>query len=256
VHPPAAETWEPIIPIRIMAKSAKFSETGRRISEARERRGWNRNQLAKASSLSWANLVRYEEGENEPSAGKLLRIAEALGVSADWLMGRKGAHETMAAGPIDVAVRMSENIQGPGSVDESEFRAVPLVSDSIAAGRALIVDEEIEEYALIHISQVTGRTDLVAVRVDRKMGRSMLPLIQPGAVVVIDRRDKAIAENGIYAVRDDSGGCTLKRLQWTPPRLWLVPENRDEPVVHIDLNSDSPDDWILGRVVWAYQPLV
>jgi transcriptional regulator with XRE-family HTH domain len=239
-----------------MAKSTHFRQTGMRISEARERRGWNRNQLAKASGLSWANLTRYEDGENEPSAGKLLRIAEALGVSVDWLMGRKGAHETVVAGPVDVAVRMSENVQGPNVVEETDFRAVPLVSGSIAAGSPLIVDEDIEEYALVHVSQLTGRSDLVAVRVDRRMGQSMLPLIQPGAVVVIDRRDKEIAAEGIFAVRDDSGACTLKRLQWTPPRLWLVPENRDEPVVHIDLDGGSPGDWIVGRVVWAYQPLV
>ncbi len=238
-----------------MAKPSRFKQTGKRISEARDRRGWNRNQLAKASSLSWANLTRYEDGENEPSAGKLLRIAEALGVSVDWLMDRKGAHEMVVAGPVDVAVRMSENVQGPGVVDESDFCAVPLVSGSIAAGNPLIVDEDIEEYALVHVSQLAGRSDLVAVRVDRRMGLSMLPLIQPGAVVVIDRRDKVIAAEGIFAVRDDSGACTLKRLQWTPPRLWLVPENRDEPVVHFDLDGGSPEDWIVGRVVWAYQPL-
>ena len=83
----------------------------------------------------------------------------------------------------------------------------------------------------------------------------MIPLIQPGAVVVIDRRDKGIVPGGIYAVRDESGGCTLKRLQWTPPRLWLVPENRDEAVTHIDLDGEEPADRIVGRVVWAYQPL-
>ena len=239
-----------------MAKSGRFKETGVRIAEARSLKGWNRNQLAKASGMSWANLVRYEEGENEPSAGKLLSIAEALGVSVDWLLGRPGAKETPAAGPVDVSLRMVEGLQGPGVVDSSDFRAVPLVGGSIAAGNARIVDEDIEEYALVHISQLTGRADLVAVRVDVRMGRSMMPLIQPGAVVVIDRRDKAITPEGIFAVRDESGGCTLKRLQWTPPRLWLVPENRDEPVVHLDLDSEGPEDWIVGRVVWAYQPLV
>jgi transcriptional regulator with XRE-family HTH domain len=238
-----------------MAKSAQFKNAGSRIARARSQRGWNRNQLARASGMSWANLTRYEEGENEPSAGKLLRIAEALGVSVDWLLGREGAQERVAAGPIDVTVRMSSNIQGPGVVDESEFRAVPLVNGTIAAGNARIVDENIEEYALIHISQITGRADLVAVRVDLEMGRSMLPLIQLGAVAVIDRRDKAITPDGIYAVRDLSGGCTMKRLQWTPPRLWLVPENRDEPVAHIDLDGEGPESRIVGRVVWAYQPL-
>ncbi len=239
-----------------MAKSTQSELTGKRIAEARAARGWNRNQLAKAAGMNWGNLVRYEEGQNEPSAGKLLQLAEALGVSADWLLGRKGAQNFRETGPVDVKIRLSETIQGPGRVDESDFRAVPLVTGAIAAGSARIVDEDIEEYALIHVSQVGGRGDLVAVRVSREMGLSMMPLIQPGAVVVIDRRDKEIVPQGVYAVRDESGGCTLKHLQWTPPRLWLVPENRDEPVIHIEMVSGTPEERIIGRVVWAYQPLV
>ncbi len=238
-----------------MPKSSDFKHIGKRIAETRAKRGLNRNQLAKAAGMSWANLVRYEEGENEPSAGKLLRVAQALGVTVDWLLGRKGAPEAEAAAPLDVAVRLADNLQGPGQVTDSDFRAVPLVSGLIAAGSGRIVDEEVEEYALIHVSQVAGRGDLVAVRVSREMGRSMVPLIQPGAVVVIDRRDKSIVPLGIYAVRDEAGGCTLKRLQWTPPRLWLIPENREEPVTHIDLAGEDPDSQIVGRVVWAYQPL-
>ena len=159
------------------------------------------------------------------------------------------------AGPLSVVLSRSDNLQTPGKVNDAEFRAVPLVAGSIAAGSARIVDEAIEEYALIHVSQIAGRGDLVSVRVDREMGQSMIPLIQPGAVVVIDRRDKQIVPDGIYAVRDESGGCTLKRLQWTPPRLWLVPENREEAVAHIDLDAEDPSDRIVGRVVWAYQPL-
>lgn len=239
-----------------MAKSPQSELTGKRIAAARAAKGWNRNRLARAAGMSWGNLVRYEEGENEPSAGKLLRLAEALGVSADWLLGRKKSRDFGESGPLDVSLRLSENVQGPGRVDESDFRAVPLVAGAIAAGSARIVDEDIEEYALIHVSQVTGRTDLVAVRVSREMGRSMMPLIQPGAVVVIDRRDKVIVPHGVYAVRDDTEGCTLKHLQWTPPRLWLVPENRDEPVVHIDIPSETPEERIVGRVVWAYQPFL
>ncbi len=230
-------------------------ELGRRIAAARARKGWNRNQLARAAGVTWANLTRYERGENEPGASRVFEMAKALGVSVDWLLGRTGAREVPGVEPLGVAFSMSDNLQTPGRVDDAEFRAVPLVSGSIAAGSARIVDEEIEEYAIIHVSQLAGRGDLVAVRVDREMGRSMVPLIQPGAVVAIDRRDKAIVPDGVYAVRDESGGCTLKRLQWTPPRLWLVPENREEAVTHIDLDGEEPSERIVGRVVWAYQPL-
>lgn len=236
-------------------RSQHALELGRRIARAREQKGMNRNQLARAAGVTWANLTRYERGENEPSASKLLGVAEALGVPVDWLLGRTDSREMPGAGPLSVVLSRSDSLQTPGRVNDAEFRAVPLVAGSIAAGSARIVDEEIEEYALIHVSQIAGRGDLVSVRVDREMGQSMIPLIQPGAVVVIDRRDKRIVPDGVYAVRDESGGCTLKRLQWTPPRLWLVPENREEAVSHIDLDEEEPSDRIVGRVVWAYQPL-
>ncbi|MBI3128150.1 MAG: helix-turn-helix domain-containing protein [Candidatus Tectomicrobia bacterium] len=239
-----------------MAKPSDLKEVGKRIAQARKKRGLNPNQLARKADISWANLIRYEEGKNEPGAGKLLRIADALGVTVDWLLGRDGAAEQEEARPLDVAVRVADGVQGPGRLRDVDFRAVPLVSGSIAAGKSRIVEEAIEEYALIHVSQLGRRGDVVAVRVSREMGRSMLPLIQPGAVVAIDRRDKVITPEGIYAVRDEAGGCTLKRLQWTPPRLWLIPENRDEPVSHLDLPDEDPGARIVGRVVWAYQPFV
>lgn len=239
-----------------MAKPSDFKQVGKRIAEARKKRGLNPNQLAQRAGVSRANLVRYEEGKNEPGAGRLLRIADVLGVTVDWLLGRRGAREGEESRPLDVAVRVADGVQGPGRVADSDFRAVPLVSGSIAAGRSRIVEEAIEEYALIHVSQLGRRGDLVAVRVSREMGRSMLPLIQPGAVVAIDRKDKVITPEGIYAVRDEAGGCTLKRLQWTPPRLWLIPENREEPVAHLDLPGEDPEARIVGRVVWAYQPFV
>jgi transcriptional regulator with XRE-family HTH domain len=239
-----------------MAKFTDCKQVGKRIAEARMRRGLNANQLARKAGISWANLARYEEGKNEPGAGRLLRIADALGVTADWLLGRQGVLEREESRPLEIAVRVAEGVQGPGRVRDSDFRAVPLVSGSIAAGESRIVDEAIEEYALVHISQLGRRGDLVAVRVSREMGRSMLPLIQPGAVVAIDRQDKTITPEGIYAVRDEAGGCTLKRLQWAPPRLWLIPENREEPVSYLDLPDEEPEVRIVGRVVWAYQPFV
>ena len=239
-----------------MARSTDFKEVGKRIAEARKMRGLNTNQLARKAEISWANLVRYEEGKNEPGARRLLRIADALGVTVDWLLGGDWVSAREESRPLDVAVRIADGVQGPGRLRDSDFRAVPLVSGSIAAGKNRIVEEAIEEYALIHVSQLGRRGDLVAVRVSREMGRSMLPLIQPGAVVAIDRKDKVITPEGIYAVRDEAGGCTLKRLQWTAPRLWLIPENRDEPVSHLDLPDEEPEARIVGRVVWAYQPFV
>lgn len=140
---------------------------------------------------------------------------------------------------------------------EEAFRGVPLVEGTIAAGSARIVDEDVKDYVIIHSSQIRGRRNLVAVKVDRRMGRSMLPLIRPGAVVVLDREDKAVVPEGIYAVRDREGGATLKRLFHGDGSLMLIPENREEqPQVLRLMKGESPEDFIVGRVIWISQQLV
>jgi transcriptional regulator with XRE-family HTH domain len=61
----------------------------RQIVQARERRGWNQVDLANATNIPQGTLSRYENGERigiHPS--NLIRIADATGVSVDFLLGR------------------------------------------------------------------------------------------------------------------------------------------------------------------------
>ena len=61
---------------------------GQRIRKARQDLGITRRELAVKADVSSDSLKRYEEEQMEPRAVNLLHIADALGVSADWLMGR------------------------------------------------------------------------------------------------------------------------------------------------------------------------
>ena len=63
-------------------------DTGERIRELRKARGLNQEQLAELASLNRVTVAKYESGRIEPGAQALSRIADALEVTTDALLGR------------------------------------------------------------------------------------------------------------------------------------------------------------------------
>jgi transcriptional regulator with XRE-family HTH domain len=59
-----------------------------RIRLARTNRGWGQRELARRCGLGEAQIYKYEHEQAEPVASNLAIIAEQLGVSADYLLGR------------------------------------------------------------------------------------------------------------------------------------------------------------------------
>lgn len=64
-------------------------DIGSRIAELRRERGLNQEQLAELAILSRVTIAKYESGRVEPGAQALSRIADALEVSTDTILGRK-----------------------------------------------------------------------------------------------------------------------------------------------------------------------
>lgn len=65
-----------------------YFDTGGKIRELRKDRGLNQDQLAELASLNRVTVAKYESGRVEPGAQALSRIADALEVSTDVLLGR------------------------------------------------------------------------------------------------------------------------------------------------------------------------
>lgn len=66
----------------------------RRLKVARARKGWTQERVAAevcASGVTLTNaaLSYYERGEAAPSLVRALALADVLGVSLDWLVGRR-----------------------------------------------------------------------------------------------------------------------------------------------------------------------
>lgn len=65
-----------------------YFDTGEKIRELRKERNLNQDQLAELASLNRVTIAKYESGRVEPGAHALSRIADALEVSTDVLLGR------------------------------------------------------------------------------------------------------------------------------------------------------------------------
>lgn len=58
-----------------------------RLRAVREMRGISQNELARISGVAQNQISRYEAGQTDPSSTTLGRIALALDVSTDYLLG-------------------------------------------------------------------------------------------------------------------------------------------------------------------------
>lgn len=64
---------------------------GNQIIKARERLGWTRQDLIQQADIPNTTLYRYEIGaREEPHVSNLIKIADATGVTVDYLLGRDG----------------------------------------------------------------------------------------------------------------------------------------------------------------------
>ena len=77
-----------------------MQELGKRIIAARQRLGWSQRELVRAARVGQNNLSVLEQGKKPGvRADTVVRLAEALGVSTDYLMGRTEDPDTTAVKP-------------------------------------------------------------------------------------------------------------------------------------------------------------
>jgi transcriptional regulator with XRE-family HTH domain len=73
----------------VMHESSHPSEIfPERLRSARDRRGLNQGDLAKRSGLQASAISHFETGTRKPSFDNLRRLADALDVTTDFLLGR------------------------------------------------------------------------------------------------------------------------------------------------------------------------
>ena len=81
-------------------------DTGERIRALRKDRGLNQDQLAELANLNRVTIAKYESGRVEPGAQALARIADALEVSTDVLLGRSDVVYPAKKFPVTVEAQI------------------------------------------------------------------------------------------------------------------------------------------------------
>ena len=230
---------------------SNISSFGSRLLKLRQGRAWTQERMARELGIGRTTVAHYEKGRRMPSLEVLERIGRAFDVDLDWLLtGRPGGRFEATDLPQPVVRFSSRMEKDPNGFNTIDYRAVPLLTDPVAAGAPLISSDLVEEWAWIHTSQVGRRQGLVAIRID---GDSMSPLIRHADIIAIDRED--VTPPGIFAVRADEG-VTVKRVKMISDGLLLIPENRayEERFLEIP-RGQALSGIILGRAVWQWSSL-
>ena len=68
-----------------------------RLRAAREKRGLTQGELAKRAGLQMSAISHFETGTRKPSFENLRRLADALDVTTDYLLGRTEEFDGSAA---------------------------------------------------------------------------------------------------------------------------------------------------------------
>ena len=91
---------------------------GKRLREVRVYRGITQEQMAEMADITRNMVGRYETTDQLPSLDTLVRIADALGTSTDYLLGRTKAMDAAFTGSFAPPKLPKETERMPKNVME------------------------------------------------------------------------------------------------------------------------------------------
>jgi len=109
---------------------------GERITRLRKKSNLSQRELADKTNLTEATLSRYENDLREPKGEVIVKIANALDVTTDYLLGRTD--------------EINEKKENKNTSDEKEIEK--------------IIDELLQQDDLMLCGQIADEDDLIALR--------------------------------------------------------------------------------------------
>ena len=238
-----------------------MNSLGKRIRQFREYKGLSQSEMEKITGIKREYLSKIETDDlKNPTYFTLLKIARGLKVNIAELVQIEEPVTAKQEPVIEVVSSLKQDKRLKNEVGAGKYVAVPIINGEIAAGIPTYIPEgNIEDYALIFSGYIKPTTDFHRYRCVwvQKDSRSMSPLIEPGSLICIDahQRDPNQLNNKIVALREEDGGCTIRRLRLEKNYLLGIPENIKEynPLV-FSFNRKRPTEKnpVVGKVVWYW----
>lgn len=191
-----------------------------RLKTLRIQRKMTQSELAKKIYISQPAYSKYEVGTASPNPETLSKIADALDVSVDYLLGS----DSQPARP--------------------GYIRIPVLG-RVAAGIPIDAIEEVIDWEDIS-AEVAGDGEYFGLQIK---GHSMEPKISDGDVVIV-RRQPDVDSGDIAVVLVNGDDATVKRIKKSPQGVTLIPSNPAyEPMYYSNDEIESLPVQILGRVV-------
>lgn len=191
-----------------------------RLKTLRIQRKMTQSELAKKIYISQPAYSKYEVGTASPNPETLSKIADALDVSVDYLLGS----DSQPARP--------------------GYIRIPVLG-RVAAGIPIDAIEEVIDWEDIS-AEAAGDGEYFGLQIK---GHSMEPKISDGDVVIV-RRQPDVDSGDIAVVLVNGDDATVKRIKKSPQGVTLIPSNPAyEPMYYTNAEIESLPVQILGRVV-------
>ena len=192
------------------------------------------HRFAREAGLSDSLMRKYLNG-SYPGLDRLVRLAEAGGVSVQWLAtGREeGFPETAHLKAIDGQVATND-----------DFVPIPAYPEATGTAKSAPL---LPAFNLAWLKREgLAPQQLVYVLVE---GNAMAPTMREGDLVLVDTRQNTVTHDGAYVLHNSSG-IMIKRLQFDlEGGLRVCSDNPDFKDQQLSHKAAERLD-ILGRVVW------
>ncbi len=255
-----------------------------RFKDLLKKKGVSQVELARITGINKDTINKYARGIVRPSFEAIQQIADALNISADYLLGRGPdvrPDELHTLKEEDIVEQYTKTLKskyddvdeylemynkamgsiGKESISKEEFLnlssvKVPLLEDPIAAGNPIPINGVSQEYRYFVADYIKKFNSPILLKVGKNQ-RSMEPTILPGDLLLIDRRPvENLKKNRIYAVNVPEEGGTIKRCHKDEDKVLLIPDNPDYSNHIINVADRNISELIVGTVVWIGRELV
>ena len=212
---------------------AKMEEVSKRIRKCANLVG-SGDELSRQTHIARRTLENYFIGRSEPSISKISTIANAAGVSLEWLIDGHGEmlrHD------------MVRNKEG--------FISIPFYDAHLAAGAGsfnenvdIISNVSVDKTYLTTLAGKDNTKDLVFLEV---RGNSMLPTIASGDIALVDLKEKNIHEDIMAFVFE--GDAYIKRIRKMFGGIDVISDNKEFYPAYNICKERMDQFYIIGKIL-------
>ena len=207
----------------------------------------NLSLFARAVGVVQPSLARWVKGEADPTRTNLVKIAEASGVSLDWL--------ALGVGNMDGVEPQSKKseVNLIASNDETFSVIEDCREVRISAGGGGFNDEY-KPYQTTKVEKAwldSRRLKAEDCAMFLVSGDSMYPTLKDGEEIIVDRAKKELKDGKIFVLNNE-GAMLVKKVQITYNGITLISQNTE--YAPIELNAEQANNLIvIGQVVRGYR---